>query len=66
MDKALSVSAQVIRPVHLMREDLAAVNVTHSNTLAGMNIAIFTFMLFFLNPRFESHRLFILGARVIV
>jgi len=38
----------------LMREDLAAVNVTRSYTLAGTNIAIFTFMLFFLYPRFES------------
>ena len=40
-----------------MREDLAAVNVTRSYTLAGTNIAIFTFMLFFLYPRFESGRL---------
>ena len=37
-----------------MREDLAAVNVTRSYTLAGTNIAIFTFMLFFLYPRFVS------------
>src|SRR5262245_779453 len=42
---------------HLMREDLAAVNVTRSYTLAGTNIAIFTFMLFFLYPRFESGRI---------
>ena len=40
-----------------MREDLAAVNVTRSYTLAGTNIAIFTFMLFFLFPRFESGRI---------
>ena len=37
-----------------MREDFAAVNVTRSYTLAGTNFAIFTFMLFFLYPRFES------------
>jgi hypothetical protein len=40
-----------------MREDLAAVNVTRSYTLAGTNIAIFTFMLFFLYPRFKSGRI---------
>ena len=40
-----------------MREDLAAVNVTRSYTLAGTNIAIFTFMLFFMYPRFESGRI---------
>jgi len=40
-----------------MRKDLAAVNVTRSYTLAGTNIAIFTFMLFFLYPRFESGRI---------
>ena len=40
-----------------MREDLAAVNVTRSYTLAGTNLAIFTFMLFFLYPRFESARI---------
>ena len=40
-----------------MREDIAAVNVTRSYTLAGTNFAIFTFMLFFLYPRFESGRL---------
>ena len=40
-----------------MGEDLAAVNVTRSYTLAGTNIAIFTFMLFFLYPRFESGRI---------
>ena len=37
-----------------MGADLAAVNVTRSYTLAGTNIAIFTFMLFFLYPRFAS------------
>lgn len=40
-----------------MREDLAAVNVTRTYTLAASNIAIFTFMLFFLYPRFESGRI---------
>ena len=40
-----------------MREDVAAVNVTRSYTLAGTNLAIFTFMLFFLYPRFESARI---------
>ena len=40
-----------------MREDIAAVNVTRSYTLAGTNIAIFTFLLFFLYPRFESGRI---------
>ena len=40
-----------------MREDLAAVNVSRSYTLAGTNLAIFTFMLFFLYPRFESGRI---------
>ena len=37
-----------------MKEDLAAVNVTRTYTLAASNIAIFTFMLFFLYPKFES------------
>ena len=40
-----------------MGEDIAGVNVTRSYTLAGTNIAIFTFMLFFLYPRFESGRI---------
>ena len=40
-----------------MGADLAAVNVTRSYTLAGTNLAIFTFMLFFLYPRFESGRI---------
>src|SRR5262245_36463999 len=39
------------------RADIAAVNVTRSYTLAGTNMAIFTFMLFFLYPRFESGRI---------
>jgi len=42
---------------NLMREDLAALNVTRTYTLASSNIAIFTFMLFFLYPRFESGRI---------
>src|ERR1700752_1532086 len=40
-----------------MRENLAAVNVTRSDTLAGTNLAILTFVLFFLYPRFESGRI---------
>ena len=40
-----------------MREDLAAVNVTRTYTLAASNIAIFTFLLFFLYPRFETGRI---------
>src|SRR5688572_28094606 len=40
-----------------MREDLAAVNVTRSYTLAATNMAIFTFMLFFLYPRLECGRI---------
>ena len=40
-----------------MREDVAAVNVTRTYTLAASNIAIFTFMLFFLYPRFESGKI---------
>ena len=40
-----------------MREDVAAVNVTRTYTLAASNIAIFTFMLFFLYPKFESGRI---------
>lgn len=40
-----------------MREDIAAVNVTRTYTLAASNIAIFTFMLFFLFPKFESGRI---------
>ena len=40
-----------------MREDLAAVNVTRTYTLAASNIAILTFMLFFLFPRFEGARI---------
>ena len=37
-----------------MGDDLAASNVNRSYSLAGTSIAIFTFMLFFLFPRFES------------
>jgi hypothetical protein len=37
-----------------MGDDLAAANVNRSYTLAGSSIAIFTFMLFFLYPRFEK------------
>ena len=40
-----------------MREDLAAINVTRTYTLAASNIAIFTFMLFFLYPKFESGKI---------
>ena len=40
-----------------MREEGAAVTVTRTYTLAASNIAIFTFMLFFLYPRFESGRI---------
>ena len=40
-----------------MREDVAALNVTRTYTLAASNIAIFTFMLFFLYPRYESGRI---------
>ena len=39
-----------------MREDLAAVNVTRTYIIAASNIAVFTFMLFFLYPRFETGR----------
>jgi hypothetical protein len=37
-----------------MGDDLAAANVNRSYTLAGTSIAIFTFTLFFLYPRFRS------------
>jgi hypothetical protein len=37
-----------------MAEDLAAANVNRSYSLAATNIAIFTFMLIFLYPRFEN------------
>ena len=40
-----------------MGEDLAAANVNRSYLLGGTNIAIFTFMLFFLYPRFESGKI---------
>ncbi len=37
-----------------MGDDFAASNVTRSYSLAGTSIAIFTFTLFFLYPRFAS------------
>ena len=37
-----------------MRDDLASANVNRSYTLSGMSIAIFTFMLIFLYPRYAS------------
>ena len=37
-----------------MKDDLAAANVNRSYSLVAPNIAIFTFMLFFLYPRFEN------------
>jgi hypothetical protein len=37
-----------------MKDDLAAANVNRSYTLSGMSIAIFTFMLIFLYPRYAS------------
>jgi hypothetical protein len=37
-----------------MGDDLAAANVNRAYILGGTNIAIFTFMLFFLYPKFES------------
>ena len=37
-----------------MGEDTAAANVNRTYVIGGTNIAIFTFMLFFLYPRFES------------
>ena len=37
-----------------MRDDLAAANVNRAYSLAATSIAIFTFMLFFLYPRFKS------------
>ena len=40
-----------------MGEDLAATNVNRSYALAATNISIFTFMLFFLYPRFENGRI---------
>ncbi|TAH34870.1 MAG: hypothetical protein EYC70_13770 [Planctomycetota bacterium] len=40
-----------------MLEDLAASNVNRSYALAATNIAIFTFMLFFLYPRFENGKI---------
>jgi hypothetical protein len=40
-----------------MGEDIAAANVNRSYVIGGTNIAIFTFMLFFLYPKFESGRI---------
>ena len=40
-----------------MGEDVAAANVNRTYVIGGTNIAIFTFMLFFLYPRFESSRI---------
>src|SRR5687767_1882742 len=37
-----------------MGEDIAAANVNRAYVIGGTNIAIFTFMLFFLYPRFEN------------
>ena len=37
-----------------MREDLATANINRSYSLAATSIAVFTFMLFFLYPRFAS------------
>ncbi len=37
-----------------MGDDLAGANVNRSHSLAATSIAIFTFMLFFLYPRFKS------------
>ena len=37
-----------------MSDDLAAANVNRSYQLAASSIAIFTFLLFFLYPRFAS------------
>ena len=40
-----------------MGEDTAAANVNRTYVIGGTNIAIFTFMLFFLYPRFESGKI---------
>ena len=40
-----------------MGEDVAAANVNRTYVIGGTNIAIFTFMLFFLYPRFESGKI---------
>src|SRR5262245_57508663 len=50
-DRSATVS---IERGHSMSAELAGANVTRSYTLAASNIAIFTFMLFFLYPRFEK------------
>ena len=41
-----------------MGDDLAAANVNRSYQLAASSIAIFTFLLFFLYPRFASGGIF--------
>ena len=40
-----------------MVEDVAGANVNRTYILSGTNIAIFTFMLFFLYPRFEGGKI---------
>lgn len=40
-----------------MGEDLATANVNRTYVIGGTNIAIFTFILFFLYPRFESGKI---------
>jgi hypothetical protein len=40
-----------------MAEDLAVANVNRAYILSGTNIAIFTFMLFFLYPKFETGKI---------
>ena len=40
--------------MHFMGDELAASNVNRSYSLAATSIAIFTFILFFLYPRFAS------------
>ena len=40
-----------------MGEDIAGANVNRTYVIGGTNIAIFTFMLFFLYPRFESGKI---------
>lgn len=40
-----------------MGEDIAAANVNRTYVVGGTNIAIFTFMLFFLYPRFENGKI---------
>src|SRR5262245_50370089 len=47
-----------------MGEDLAAANVNRSYSLTATSIAIFTFMLFFMFPRFRSGEIDALSFRV--